>query len=412
MQMKKTKSAAKPKQSKKITSRLDATSLLASVKHHPGAGNGRTFGAQRLPQGFQTIIDPNKNPPQPFRQLPPPTGKAPFRLSLDTVLSAQAIQTIQKSGQMVFHTVGDTGGVNTPTYIENVATYMEDDFGGADVTLHPSFFYHLGDVVYYDGETANYFPEFYEPYMTYPAPIFAIPGNHDGDIDPQTGETTLQSFVNNFCAPSPVHRPEAKDAPRDAMTQPNVFWTLLTPLATFIGTYSNCPEGGQIQPDQAAWLQAELAAAPKGKALIVAVHHPLYSAYGPHPGSQHLQGLFDSACKAAGRVPDLVLSGHVHNYQRFTGTLAGKNLPCIIAGAGGYNARLHTLAKAFHSATLPITMTGSGGVLENFSDSAHGYLKIQVTAKSIQCDYIAVPAPGATAKLPLKPFDSLTIAIS
>jgi hypothetical protein len=75
----------------------------------------------------------------------------------------------------------------------------------------------------------------------------------------------------NFGAPSPVHRPEANDAPRDAMTPPNVFWTLVTPLATIIGTYSNCPEGGQIQPDQAAWLESELAAALKGKAPIVAV---------------------------------------------------------------------------------------------------------------------------------------------
>ncbi|HEY2462221.1 MAG TPA: metallophosphoesterase [Candidatus Acidoferrum sp.] len=409
--MKKAKKSAKGSPRKNNGTTLDAPALLDSVKHHPGPGKDRTFAAQRLPTGFQTLLDPNKNPAQPFRPLPPPTGKAPFRLSLDSVLSAQAMQTIQKSGQMVFHAVGDTGGVNTPTYIENVATYMEDDFGTADVSLHPSFFYHLGDVVYYEGETVNYYPEFYEPYMTYPAPIFAIPGNHDGDIDPQTKETTLQSFVNNFCAPAPVHRDEAKDAPRDAMTQPNVFWTLLTPLATFIGTYSNCPEGGQIQPDQAAWLQSELAAAPKGKALIVSVHHPLYSAYGAHPGSQHLHGLFDSVCQASGRVPDLILSGHVHNYQRFTGTLAGQDVPCIIAGAGGYNARLHTLSKAFHAAKLPITMTGSEGVLENFNDSAHGYLRLKITAKTILCEYMAVPAPGAAAKLPLKPFESFSIAI-
>jgi len=213
--------SGKPAKGRKITT-LDANVLLASVKHHPGPGNGRNFGASRLPQSFQTVIDPNKNPPQPFQPLPPPTGKAPFHLSLNTVLSAQAMQTIQTSGQMVVHAVGDTGGVNTATYIENVATYMEDDFSSSDPSSHPSFFYHLGDVVYYDGETANYFPEFYEPYMTYPAPIFAIPGNHDGDINPQTKETTLQEFVRNFCAPTPVHQPEANDAPRDAMTQPNV----------------------------------------------------------------------------------------------------------------------------------------------------------------------------------------------
>src|ERR1019366_7784896 len=35
---------------------------------------------------------------------------------------------------MGFHSVGDTGGVNTPAQIENVATYMEKDFAGSDVT--------------------------------------------------------------------------------------------------------------------------------------------------------------------------------------------------------------------------------------------------------------------------------------
>jgi hypothetical protein len=311
---------------------------------------------------------------------------------------------------MVFHAVGDTGGVNTPTYIEQVTSYMEQDFGNADASLRPSFFYHLGDVVYYDGETPNYYPEFYEPYNTYPAPIFAIPGNHDGDINPQLGGTSLEAFVNNFCAKTPVHRPEAQDAPRDAMTQPNVYWTLETPLATIVGLYSNCPEGGDVRAPQIQWLVDELKAAPKGKALIVAVHHPLYSAYGAHPGSQHLQGVLDSACTKAGRIPHLILSGHVHNYQRFTGQLSTKQLPCIVAGAGGYNARLHTLANIFHKTKLPIAMKGSGGVLENFCDANHGYLRIQVTATMIQCDYYAVPNPGTVAKT-LKPFDTVKIPV-
>ncbi len=403
-------STASGSKSRKVTT-LDSAQLLASVKHHPGPGNARTFAAPRLPVSFQTIIDPDKNPPQPFRPLPPPTGAAPFRLSLDTVLSAKAIQTIESSGRMVVHAVGDTGGVNTPTYIENVATYMEDDFSAKDSSKHPSFFYHLGDVVYYEGEIANYYPEFYAPYMTYPAPIFAIPGNHDGDIDPQTKETTLQAFIRNFCAPAPVRQPEAQDAPRDAMTQPNMYWTLLTPLATFIGLYSNCPEGGVLKPDQIAWFESELRAAPTGKALILAVHHPLYSAYGARPGSTTLYTVIDAACRAANRVPDLVLSGHVHDYQRFTGTLADQDVQCIVAGAGGYNLKLHTLSKIFHTTKLPIAMTGSGGILENFNDAQHGYLRLQITKKTILCEYFAVPEPGVTAKLPLKHFDSKTIHI-
>ena len=286
---------------------------------------------------------------------------------------------------------------------------MEDDFASSDITTHPSFFYHLGDVVYYDGEIDNYFPEFYEPYMNYPGPIFAIPGNHDGDMDVQTGETSLQGFVRNFCSQSPVHTAEAKDAPRTAMTQPNVYWTLLTPLVTIIGLYSNCPEGGQLSQAQIDWFKSELTGAPDDRAVIVAVHHPLYSAYGSKPGSTVLYGVLESAVKAAGRVPELILTGHVHDYQRFTGQLAGKNVPMIIAGAGGYNAKLHTLHKAFHTAKLPVTLPGAGGILESFCDDRHGYLRITVTRKSIVSEYVAVPDPSKPAKGPVKAFDTLTI---
>ena len=388
---------------------LDAATLQASRKHHPTPAPGHLFGGDRLPPDFQTIIDPNKHPPQPFRNLPPATGVAPYHLSLDSILSAAAIKSIEDAGQLVFHAVGDTGGVNTPTYIENVANYMEADFSGNDVTSHPSFFYHLGDVVYYDGELANYFPEFYEPYANYPGPIFAIPGNHDGDVDPQTKEGSLEGFVRNFCSQVPGHTPEGKDAQRTTMTQPNVYWTLLTPLVTFIGLYSNCPEGGQLSQAQIDWFESELKEAPEDRALIVAVHHPIYSAYGSKPGSQHLYSVMQSAVQSAGRLPDLVLSGHVHNYQRFTGVLNGKNVPFIVAGAGGYNKQLHTLAKAFHTSKLPISMKGSTGQLEDFCDNLHGYLRVTVTKKNIECEYVAVPDTSAPKPAPLKAFDKHTI---
>ena len=388
---------------------LDAAELQASRKHHPKPAAGHAFGGDRLPPAFQTIVDPRKHPSQPYRELPPATGLPPFRLSLDSVLSADAMQTIEQSGQLVFHTVGDTRGVNTPTYQENVANYMEADFSGNDPSAHPSFFYHLGDVVYYDGELDNYFPEFYEPYANYPGPIFAIPGNHDGDVDPQTTEDSLEGFVRNFCSEVPGHTPEGRDALRTTMTQPNVYWTLLTPLVTFVGLYSNCPEGGQLSQTQIDWFQSELKAAPEDRALIVAVHHPIYSAYGSKPGSQHLHSVLETSVQAAGRVPDLVLSGHVHDYQRFTGALDGNDVPMIVAGAGGYNKQLHTLAKAFHNKSFPITMKGSTGQLENFCDDHHGYLRIAVTKKQITCVYVAVPDASAPKPAPLKPFETHVI---
>jgi acid phosphatase type 7 len=47
-------------------------------------------------------------------------------------------------------------------------------------------------------------------------------GNHDGDVDPQTKESSLEGFVRNFCSQVPGHTPEARDAARTTMTQPNV----------------------------------------------------------------------------------------------------------------------------------------------------------------------------------------------
>ncbi len=414
--------ARKPvkRQSVKKASRTTSTTHIVhrdpAAPAHPGPGrSGRVFHAQRFPAaGFSTIKSPSQS--SPLQPLPTPTGFPPFHLSLDSVLSATAIQRIQQSGRLVLHAVGDTGGVNTPTPQEVVARYMEQDFATTgDLSRNPSFFYHIGDVVYYAGETANYYAEFYEPYNQYPAPIVAIPGNHDGDVNPNAPEASLAAFVRNFCAKIPVHTPEAQDSPRQAMTQPNVYWTLEAELATIIGLYSNCPEGGELDQTQIAWFQEELAAAPRNQALIVAVHHPIYSAYGPHPGSQPLNAVLEAACQASGRTPDLVLTGHVHNYQRFTAPLAGRTINFIVAGAGGYNQQLHMLAKEFNATKVPIQMAGSPGTLQSFCDTNHGYLVIQITAASIHCEYRALPNVDPNlpaAKLPAaKVYDTVDIPI-
>jgi hypothetical protein len=83
----------------------------------------------------------------------------------------------------------------------------------------PQFLYLVGDCVYFNGETTRYYAQFHQPYEHYPAPIFAVPGNHDGEN--LEGQQSLDGFVRNFCAATPgIHRPEAQDAPRTAMTVP------------------------------------------------------------------------------------------------------------------------------------------------------------------------------------------------
>src|SRR5262245_24085251 len=108
-------------------------SLRSRATVHPGRGrSGRMFGADRLPPDFHTVFDADRD--HPFRDLPPPTGLPPFHLDLASILHEGAIQEIHTAGKLVFHAVGDTGGVNTPTPIETVAAYMERDF----TTRNPS----------------------------------------------------------------------------------------------------------------------------------------------------------------------------------------------------------------------------------------------------------------------------------
>jgi hypothetical protein len=397
---------------------LTQADLQAHTAALPKSRHGHAFAPNKVPPGFHTIIDPDKNPPQPWRDLPPATGLPPYRMNLDAIIDPATLKAIEKNGKLVFHSVGDTGGVNTSTYIDGVTRFMECDYTHApNATDRPSFFYHLGDVVYYDGEGANYWPEFYEPYLQYPGPIVAIPGNHDGDVNPSTGETSLQAFVRNFCSQSAVISPDNRDAPRRTMTQPNVFWTLNTPLVTIIGMYSNCPEGGQVGDTQKQWLISELKAASGSLPIILAIHHPIYSAYGSHPGSTRLKSLLEDCCAKAKRAPDVVLTGHVHDYQRFSASLYNKkNVPFIVAGAGGYNKRLHVIGKVFHDAKsankLPVQIQGEPERLENFNDSDHGYLRVTVTKKKIILDYVAVPDPSANPKdAYLKPYDSVQVSI-
>jgi len=92
-----------------------------------------------------------------------------------------------------------------------------------------------------------------------------------------------------------------------------------------------------------------------------------------------------------------------------SGTLAGKDVPMIIAGAGETTRNCTRCTKAFHTARLPITMPGAGGILENFNDSQHGYLRITVTKKALNVEYVAVPDPSKPTNGPLKAFDAIVI---
>src|SRR5262245_39294052 len=102
--------AKKRKASRRQHTILTRGDLAAHSQGLPKSRHGHPFAPDRVPPGFHTIVDPNKHPPQPWRDLPPPPGLPPFRLSLDTILDPATLKSIESSGKLVFHSVGDTGG--------------------------------------------------------------------------------------------------------------------------------------------------------------------------------------------------------------------------------------------------------------------------------------------------------------
>ncbi|GCE22553.1 metallophosphoesterase family protein [Dictyobacter kobayashii] len=366
-------------------------------------------------QGYQINRLHGKFPNQPFRSLPQPTGKPPYHVNLEEILPAQAVQDMIAARKMVFHTAGDTGGVKSPADQQLVIDHMENDFQVADPLERPAFFYHLGDVVYYYGEEDQYYSQFYEPNAHYSAPIFAIPGNHDGDLI-DTSVPSLQAFVTNFCAREAQIAPSSGDAPRDTMTQPNVYWTLNTPFATFIGLYTNVPEGGALDATQINWFHNELTQAPTDKALIVAMHHPIFSADKHHSGSQYMEGILDDAMQATGRIPQLVLTAHVHNYQRFSRQYNNKLITYLVVGGGGYWNLHHMLDSIKNPPTpidLPFPLPDRSDVsLNMFCDDRHGYLKMSITPDSIAGEYYTVPRPQESWSAPASLLDQFSISLT
>ena len=320
-------------------------------------------------------LSPLTHRTQRFQQLPDPLGEPPYHYDLESALPG-ITEKAQKVGKIVFHTVGDTGGIKTPEYQEAVARAMKNDLNGI-VDDGPSFFYHLGDVVYYNGKPNKYYDQFYEPYDHYRAPIFAIPGNHDGDpID--AAQTSLDGWGAYFMTAAPHVDPISKDAPRVTMSLPNVYYTLQCPFVTIVGMYTNVPEHGSVDSIQQQWLTHELSTASKEKALIVAMHHPIYSFDDHHSGSPAMADVLQHAINNSRRVPNMVLTAHVHNVQRTEKEII-KDLPTpfLVAGNGG----------CYHLHHLPVAAGykdgSTGAKLIYGDDQSHGYVTLTVDAKNI-----------------------------
>jgi len=363
---------------------------------------------------------------------------------------ATVTEAIRKAGQIVFHAVGDSGATSKAAFRNElrVADHASEDLRSAPVEERAAFFFHLGDVVYDFGESTYYYDQFYEPFRNYMAPIFAIAGNHDSFVVPDTpkGDEALETFGRNFCAEGPQITKEARTLHRTAMTQPGVYFTLDAPFVRIIGLFSNALEDpGVISSQSGHWanvpdfqldfLRAQLERVKKEQykgAVLLAVHHPPFSyspmadapaAIGNHAGSPLMLRQIDTICKDVGIYPHALLSAHQHNYERYTRTLqfAGKEfeVPFVVCGSGGHH--LNPVVQARRGQPVQRPRFGSdvgyldpnpavesrGLILENYDDNQthYGYLRVTVTAEQLRIAFQLTDEDVAQAQADLVTVD-------
>jgi Calcineurin-like phosphoesterase len=352
-----------------------------------------------------------------LQPIPPPRGTAaePI-LTLAEVYGDEGdakTTALEQAGQIVFHSVGDTGSVVSPLTENTVSDKMVADFSETDAANVPSFFFHLGDVVYSFGEAKYYYDQFYEPYREYPAPVIAIPGNHDGVVYSGDTASTLDAFLRNFCSATPVTTPEAGGLLRTSMIAPGVYFTFDAPFVRILGVYSNVledpgvisSEGGtraNVTDVQLTFLKTALARCKSEKyagAVIVAVHHPPYTGGTTHFPSPNMSADIDSAAQAAGFWPHAVFSGHSHNYQRFTRTVNGMSIPYIVAGCGGHSPLAQLQKDANGNPIRTPYPIDTDLTLNSYDDTDYGYLRVVVNAQTMRIEYHPA-SDGSTTKTP------------
>ncbi len=381
------------------------TKPVSARKPVPGVGKRMTA---HIATTLEPIPDPIRNPPV---------------LMLSDLIGKSEADAIGATNSISFHAVGDTGhvGGGSEDMQEYVADAMALDFDIAHPDRSPAFFFHLGDVNYYDNTDKGYQEQFYVPYKRYPGKIIAIPGNHDGEIYKYDGswvgqKNSLDAFIRNFVQPEPSVPPAAGTIYRQMVSQPGVYWSLEAPLMDLIGLYSNVAEGpgyiadSMIGNKQKDWLSQTLTkikqarSAGARKALIVGVHHPFFSA-GAHSGSPQMLADLDQVCKSCGIMPDVVLSAHSHDYERYTRyvTLGNQNMeiPFIVAGGGGRGLSLHLSAASG---------IRSGDLSYEKSLLDYGYLKVTVTTSEIEIQLIQVQVIGGSMSTNV--FDTVNVDLN
>jgi hypothetical protein len=298
-----------------------------------------------------------------------PTGRTRSRwVARRAAAGASADKVIQRetADRFSFMVIGDTGEGDDSQYAV-VPGFLKAS-QGTDFAVIAS------DVIYPVGGADDYGSKFFRPYQDYPAPIYAIPGNHDWYED-------LGAFMRVFCADTPPlepeprprpfsrgwwrdllwHRPRPADeqrlaaarslraAPGRQAVQPGPYWAIDAGPLRIVGIDTGLL--GTIDAEQGAWLR-EVSRGPRPKILITG--SPLYVDGEHHPGAIEGGGTVDDIVRDPEHRYVAAIGGDIHNYQRYPVDVDGRTIQYVVAGGGG----------AFMHATHTIPRVSVAGVTE------------------------------------------------
>ncbi|MFF5758614.1 metallophosphoesterase family protein [Streptomyces longwoodensis] len=291
-----------------------------------------------------------------------PTGRTRDRwVAQRAAAGAPADKVIRRDDpdRFSFMVLGDTGEGDEPQYavIPGLLT----------VGQGTAFAVVASDVIYPVGSADDYDTKFFRPYRDYPAPIYAVPGNHDW-------YEGLGAFMRVFCddapplpaepAPRPPgrawlrhllwHRPRPGDgrrldaaraqrsAPGQRVVQPGPYWAIDAGPVRIVGIDTGLL--GTLDAAQGAWLR-EVSRDPRPKILVTG--SPLYVDGEHHPCEIEGGGTVDEIVRDPAHRYVLAIGGDIHNYQRYPVRLAdGRTLQYVVAGGGGaFTHATHTIPR-------------------------------------------------------------------
>ncbi|MFE9452069.1 metallophosphoesterase family protein [Streptomyces sp. NPDC006739] len=290
-----------------------------------------------------------------------PTGRTRSRwVARRAAAGAPADKVIRRNvpDRFSFMVIGDTGEGDDSQYAV-VPGFLKESQGTEFAVI-------TSDVIYPVGSTDDYGTKFFRPYQDYPAPIFAIPGNHDWYED-------LGAFMRVFCGDTPPldpeprpgplsrarwrsllwHRPRPADerrlaaaralraAPGQQAVQPGPYWAIDAGPLRLVGIDTGLL--GTIDAEQGAWLR-EVSRGPRPKILVTG--SPLYVDGEHHPCDIEGGGTVDEIVRDPEHHYVAAIGGDIHNYQRYPVDVDGRTIQYVVSGGGGaFMHATHTIPR-------------------------------------------------------------------